>query len=189
MRNIVIALISTTLFWSCENGNDVSPLPQEFSIEGKILGHSTAFEQTVFDGGDDGNINVFNRSDKTLLLQSFKNGKDDSEGFWTIRINGIDIENLTLPYTLTGVEGSITWVDESVKSLQGLCSAADVICFYAGVGVDEVTITITNIENNTIRGSFKGRLFHIRLNPSVVRDTNDVTDVVDGQFNIRFQSK
>lgn len=189
MKNIVVALIGMTFFWSCENGNDASPLPAEFSIGGKITDYSAAYEQTVFDGGHDGNINVFNRSEKTLLIQSFKNSKDDTEGFWTIRINGLDIENLTLPYTLTGVEGSITWIDESVKNLQEQCSPVNILCFYSGVGVDEIQITITSIENETISGNFGGTLYHIRVNPSVIRDTDDAVEVLEGQFKIKFQTK
>lgn len=189
MKNVVMILICVILLWSCQNDDDGSPASSEFSIEAKIEDHSLSYEQTIFDGGSDGNVNVFNRVDKTLLLQSFKNGENDSEGFWTIRINEVDIENVTLPYNVTGVEGSITWVDESAKALQEPCSAADVICFYSGVGVDEVKITITSVENNTISGTFEGDLAHIRLNPNVIRDTDDIAEVVEGQFNIRFQTK
>ena len=121
-------------------------------------------------------------------MQSYKNGVDDRDGFWTIRINGVDIENLNIPYTLTGIEGSLTWVDESIKTLQGPCSRADVLCFYSGVGVDEVTITITSIENDVIHGTFEGRLYHILVNPTVTRDENDFVDVTNGSFSIRFQS-
>ncbi len=177
------------LLLSCQNDDNGSPTPSEFSIAAKIGNDTAEYEQTVFDGGSNGNVNVFNRTDKTLFLQSFKNGKDDSDGFWTIRFLGLDIENLTLPYTLTGVEGTVTWVDESVKKLQGPCAAPDVLCFYSGVGVDEVKITIDSIDNNTISGKFEGELYHIRANPSVVRDTNDLTEVVEGAFKIKFQTK
>lgn len=182
------ALVAVGLFWSCENDDSISPTPSGYSIKGTVEDNNLTYEQTIFDGGINGNVNVFNRSNKTLFLQSFKNGVDDSDGFWTIRITGLDIENLTLPYTLTGVEGSITWVDESVTSLQEPCSAADVICFYSGVGVDEVKITITEIEDATISGEFEGRFYHIRVNPTVIRDTNDMVEVLNGQFKIKFQT-
>ncbi len=190
IRNFAIVLLSAGLFLSCENDDNGSPpsLP-EFSIAAKIGNTTAEYEQTVFDGGSNGNVNVFNRTDKTLYLQVFKNGKDDSEGFWTIRFLGLDIENLTLPYSLTGVEGTVTWVDESVKNLQSPCAAPDILCFYSGVGVDEVKITIDKIENNTISGKFEGELYHIRVNPSVVRDTDDVTEIVEGTFTMKFQSK
>ena len=189
IRNFAIVLLAGHIFSSCQNDDNGSPLPPEFSIAAKIDNGAAGYEQTVFDGGSNGNVNVFNRSDKTLFLQSFKNGKDDSEGFWTLRINGVDIENITLPYNVTGVEGSVTWVDESVKKLQGPCAAPDVLCFYSGVGVDEVKITIDAIDNDVISGKFEGILYHIQVNPTVIRDTDDKAEVVDGAFTIRFQSK
>lgn len=186
---IIIWVIIGGLLLSCQNDDNGAPLPPEFAISAKIGDDYAEYEQTVFDGGSNGNVNVFNRMDQTLYLQVFKNGKDDSEGFWTIRFLGLDIENLTLPYSLTGVEGTVTWVDESVKNLQAPCAAPDVLCFYSGVGVDEVKITIDKIENNTISGKFEGELYHIRVNPSVVRDTDDVTEIVEGTFTMKFQSK
>ncbi len=188
MRTILWVMIGGLLL-SCQNDDNGSPLPPEFSISAKIGNDSADYEQTVFDGGSNKDINVYNPVDNTLLLQSFKNGKDDSEGFWTLRMYGVDIENLVLPYSLTGAEASISWVDESVKKLQAPCAAPDILCFYAGVGVDEVQITIEKIENNIISGKFEGKLYHIRINPTVIRDTNDVTEVVDGAFSIKFQSK
>ncbi|MDN5216004.1 hypothetical protein QQ020_28255 [Fulvivirgaceae bacterium BMA12] len=189
MKSIVMVFACVALLWSCQNDDDGSPVVSEFSIKGEVEGNTLPYKQTVFDGGTNGTVNVYNRADKTLLLQSFKNGENDSEGFWTIRINGVDIENLTVPYSLTGVEGIITWVDESAKALQEPCSAADVLCFYSGVGVDEVKITITSVEDGTISGEFEGKLYHIRVNPSVIRDTDDVVEVAGGQFKIRFQTK
>ncbi|UJH67795.1 hypothetical protein [Allomuricauda sp. SCSIO 65647] len=188
-RNIVIVLMVTGLFWSCQNDDDQSPQPPEFGIAGETLNTMSTYEQTVFNGGSNGDINVYNPMDKTLLLQSFKNGKDDSEGFWTIRINGVDIENQKLPYALTGVEGTITWVDESVKNLQAQCAAPDVLCFYSGVGVDEVKITIDSVDDSVITGKFEGKLYHITVNPSVIRDTDDMVEIVKGAFTIKFQTK
>ncbi len=189
MKSIVMVFLGAALLWSCQNDDDGSPVQSEFSIKGEVEGNTLPYKQTVFDGGTNGNVNVFNRTDKTLFLQSFKNGENDSEGFWTIRINGIDIENLTVPYSLTGVEGIITWVDESVKALQAPCAAPDVLCFYSGVGVDEVKITITSVENGTISGEFEGKLYHIQVNPTVIRDTDDVAEVIGGQFKVRFKTK
>ncbi|WP_422079924.1 hypothetical protein [Ulvibacterium sp.] len=189
IRNIAIVLIGATFFWSCQNDDNGSPPESRFSIAADISGGLASYDQTVFDGGHNGSVNVFNRTDKSLYLQSFKNGKNDSEGFWTIRINGVDIENLTLPHSLTGAEGSVSWVDESLKPLQQPCSQADVLCFYSGVGVDEVTVTITDIEDNVISGEFSGRLNHIRINPTVIRDTDDFVEVANGKFSIKYQSK
>ncbi len=188
MRNIITFLTGLLVLASCQNDDNGSPVVPEFMIAAEISDGAVDYEQTVFDGGSNGNINVFNRADRTLYLQSFKNGKDDLDGFLTIRLNGVDIETLTLPYSLTGVEGSVTWVDEAVKELQGPCAAPDVLCFYAGVGVDEVKVTITAIENNIISGNFEGKLYHIRVNPSVVRDENDIVEVVKGEFNIQFET-
>lgn len=189
MRNSIIGLMAISLFWSCQNDDNESPLPPEFGIAAEALNTMNTYEQTVFNGGSSGDINVYNTVDKTLLLQSFKNGKDDSEGFWTIRINGVDIENQKLPYSLTGVEGTITWVDESVKNLQGPCSAPDVLCFYSGVGVDEVKITIDSVDDHIITGKFEGKLYHITVNPTVIRDTNDMVEVAKGTFEIKFKTK
>lgn len=189
IRSIVIVLIGTITFCSCQNDDNGSPPEPQFSITAKISSDLASYDQTVFDGGNNGNVNVFNRSDRSLYLQSFKNGKNDSEGFWTIRINGVDIENLTLPYSLTGAEGSVSWVDESLKTLQQPCSQADVLCFYSGVGVDEVTVIITEVTDNVISGEFTGRLNHIRVNPTVIRDTNDFVEVANGKFSIKYQSK
>ncbi|MEM1338779.1 MAG: hypothetical protein AAF634_03510 [Bacteroidota bacterium] len=187
MRTIIWVILGGLLM-SCQNDDNGAPLPPEFEISATIGDDYVGYEQTVFDGGSNGSVNVFNRANNTLLLQSFKNGKDDSDGFWTIRTYGVDIENLVLPYALTGAEASISWVDESIKKLQVPCAAPDVLCFYSGVGVDEVKITIEKIENNTISGTFEGKLYHIRINPTVIRDTNDITEVVDGAFTIKFQS-
>lgn len=186
MKNSIIGIVGAALFLSCQNDDNGSPMEPEFVISAEIASGAVYYEQTVFDGGSNGSINVFNRSDRTLFLQTFKNGKDDVDGFLTIRMTGVDIENLSLPYSLTGVEGSVTWVDESVKELQGPCSAPDVICFYAGIGVDEVQITITAIENNNIEGTFEGKLHHIRVNPTVIRDENDTAEVLKGTFNMQF---
>lgn len=188
VTNFAIALVCSIIFLSCQDDDD-SPPPPQYSIAGEISDNLATYDQTVFDGGSNGNVNVFNRADKSLYLQVFKNSKDDSEGFWTIRINGVDIENITLPHTITGAEGSITWVDESIKDLQPPCQEADVPCFYAGAGVDEVGITITNMENEVITGEFEGRLYHIMFNPSVIRDTDDFVEVSNGKFSIKFQSK
>ncbi len=188
LKRLLFGLIGLSLFWSCQDDDNGTQLPPEFSITAKISNDIAEYEQTVFDGGSNGNVNVFNRLDKSLYLQVFKNGNDDSEGFWTIRVNGVDIEALTLPHTLTGAEGSISWVDEALKNLQQPCQEPDVLCFYSGVGVDEVEITITRIENDIISGEFSGRLNHIRVNPSVIRDTDDFVEVTDGSFSIRFQS-
>ncbi|MEO1012256.1 MAG: hypothetical protein AAFX53_13185 [Bacteroidota bacterium] len=188
-KSLVLAFMGSILFWCCQNDDNGLPQPPQFSITGNTANGTATYGQTVFDGGSNGNINVFDRTDRSLYLQTFKNGKDDLEGFWTIRINGLDIENLSTPYALTGVEGSITWVDESVKPLQQPCSAADVLCFYSGVGVDEVTITITEVEDGVISGTFKGSLYHIRVNPSVIRDTGDLVEVTEGSFSMRFTSR
>ncbi|MEM1257684.1 MAG: hypothetical protein AAGH81_04085 [Bacteroidota bacterium] len=187
MRTTMYLLIGT-LFLSCQNDDNGSTPTPEFGIGAETLDNISSYEQTVFDGGASGDINVYHPLDKTLLLQSFKNGKDDSEGFWTIRVNGVDIENLTLPYTLTGVEGSVSWVDESVKTLQNQCAAPDVLCFYSGVGVDEVMITLESVDNHIIMGQFEGKLYHITVNPSVIRDTSDVVEVVKGNFNINYET-
>lgn len=187
--NFAIGLVGAIILLSCQQNDDIPPRASAYLINGSVQSNSLSYKQTVFDGGSNDNINVFNRTDKTLYLQSFKNGVDDNDGFWTIRMNGIDIENLTLPYSLTGAEGSITWVDESIKKLQAPCASSDVLCFYSGVGVDEVEITINNIENDIITGEFKGTLNHIRVNPSVIRDTDDFVEVSNGKFSIKFQSK
>lgn len=92
-RNIVITFIGAVLLWACQNDDDGSPAPSEFSIKGKIDDNTVSYEQTIFDGGSNDNVNVFNRADKTLFLQSFKNGENDSEGLWTIRINDVLIVN------------------------------------------------------------------------------------------------
>lgn len=190
MRNsiILLILIKVALLLSACDDDDEKPLaPNTFSISAKIGNDAVEYNQTVFDGGVNGNINVFNRTDKTLYMQAFKNGIDDTDGFWTIRINDLDIENLNLPYTLTGIEGSVTWTDESIKVLQAPCTQPDVLCFYAGVGVDEVTITITEVANNTISGEFNGKLNHIQVNPTVTRDTKDFTEIVEGKFRMQYQ--
>ncbi len=189
MKNVIIVLVIAAVLWSCQNDDNETPVQAEFLIAAKVSNDIAEYEQTVFDGGSNGAVNVFNRSDKTLFLQSFKDGKDDGDGFWTIRIQGVDIENVTLPYTLTGVEGSVTWVDQSIKKMQAPCANPDVLCFYSGVGVDEVKITINEISDNNIIGKFEGKLYHIRVNPTVDRDPNDISEVVDGSFKIKFQTK
>ncbi|MEM1135476.1 MAG: hypothetical protein AAGI07_06510 [Bacteroidota bacterium] len=187
-RTILLILIKVALLLSSCDDEDEKPIaPDTFSISAKIGNDAAEYNQTVFDGGVNGNINVFNRTDKTLYLQAFKNGTDDTDGFWTIRINDLDIETLTLPYTLTGIEGSVTWTDESIKVLQAPCAQPDVLCFYAGAGVDEVTITITEVANNTISGEFNGKLNHIQVNPTVTRDTKDFTEIVEGKFRMQYQ--
>lgn len=187
-RFLMIMLSGLILMWSCQDDDKDMVVPPDLSITARIGETEIKYEQTVFDGGSNGAVNVYNRSDQTLFLQSFKNGIDDSMGFWTIRIQGLDIESLELPYTLQGVEGSVAWVDEKVKQLQGPCSREDVLCFYSGAGVDDVNIRIDKIENNIISGAFDGKLYHIRVNPSVIRDVDDFSEVVDGSFNIEFQS-
>ena len=190
MRNSIILLILinvTILLFSCKDEANEPLVPITFSISAKIANDAAKYEQTVFDGGVNGNVNVFNPTDKTLYLQTFKNGTDDTEGFWTIRLNGLDIENLILPYTLSGAEGSITWTDESIRELQAPCAKPDVWCFYAGVGVDEVTITITEVSNNTIVGEFDGMLNHVQVNPTVIRDTKDTAEIVEGKFTMQYR--
>ncbi|MEM1340277.1 MAG: hypothetical protein AAF634_17835 [Bacteroidota bacterium] len=185
-RKSILGLVLLGALFSCQNDDNASTPPSEFSIKANILQEEPEYEQTVFDGGSNGNVNVFNRADRTIYLSTFKNGTDDSEGFWTIRISDVDIEALNLPYTLTGTEGSVTWVDEAIQDLQGPCSAADVLCFYAGIGVDEVQITIDRVENNSISGSFAGKLYHIRVNPSVERDENDIVEIRQGTFKMKY---
>lgn len=183
---LLLYLNAILLFYSCDDGEKEPLVPISFSISAKIANENAEYSQTVFDGGTNGNVNVFNQIDKTLYLQTFKNGIDDSEGFWTIRLNNLDIENLTLPYTLTGIEGSVTWTDESIKELQAPCAQPDILCFYAGVGVDEVTITILEVSDNAISGEFNGMLNHVRVNPSVVRDLQDNAEIVEGKFKMQY---
>lgn len=183
--------IFSLLFFCClvfncsEDDGGVHTPPQGF-IAGEMNGVSVTYEQNVFDGGPNNDINVYNRTDQTLLLQANVDGIPSDDGIITLRMNGVNLDNLSLPYSLTGAEGSLTWVDASIKELQPQCEAPDVLCFYSGVGVDEVEISITDISNNTISGSFTGSLYHIQVNPSVIRDTQDVIDVVRGTFEMKF---
>ena len=185
---LILALAVSIL--SCNRDDDDDPIDppvnEDFLIDGTINNSSLNYAQTVFDGGTGGGTNVFYRSDRFMYLEAYKNGQDQTDGFWVIRINNVDIENLTLPHSLTGAEGSITWVDESVKPLKNVCASPDVLCFYAGVGVDEVDITITEIANNVISGEFSGILNHIQVNPTVDRDTDDFVEVTEGSFQIQY---
>lgn len=185
-KQFFLLLISLCIVFSCSEDDDNMPEPSQWSISGELNGISATYDQTVFDGGDNNDINVYNRTDQTLLLQGIVNGTSSEDGVITLRMNGVDLDNLNLPYSLTGAEGSIVWIDSSIQQLQPQCQAPDILCFYSGVGVDEVEITITNISNDTISGSFTGRIYHIQVNPSVIRDTQDFIDVVNGAFEMRF---
>ncbi|WP_422106591.1 hypothetical protein [Winogradskyella sp.] len=185
-KYIFSLLFFCCLVFSCSEDDGGVPTPSQGFISGEMNGVSVTYEQNVFDGGPNNDINVYNRTDQTLLLQANVDGIPSDDGIITLRMNGVDLDNLSLPYSLTGVEGSLTWVDASIKALQPQCEAPDVLCFYSGVGVDEVEISITDISNNTISGSFTGSLYHIQVNPSVIRDTQDVIDVVRGTFEMKF---
>ena len=174
---------------SCSLDGYTPPYENPFHIKAIVENKEVIYEQTVFNGGENSNINVFNQQDKTLYLQVFKNGINDEDGFFTIRVLNVDIENLTLPYKLTGVEGSVSFVDSTIRELQAPCSNPDVLCWYSGVGVDEVEITITEIKDNVISGEFKGIMYHILTNPSVIRDTDDSVEVVNGIFCMKYISK
>lgn len=187
IKNQIFALTILAALWSCKNDDEAPVAPQLF-ISGEFENSSLQYEQTVFDGGSNGVINTFSKLDKTTTLQTFKNGTDNSDGFWTIRIVNIDIENLNLPYVLKSDEGTISWIDESARGLQPPCSAPDVICFYSGIGEDEIEITITEIKDGIIKGDFEGRLFHHRFNPTYTKDMNDYVDISEGSFSIRYQA-
>lgn len=188
IRTITVGLILTTTLLSCKN-DDNAELPPllEFGIVAETLNSMVMYEQTVFNG-EMGDINVYDPTSKILLMQSFKNGRDASEGFWTIRINGVDIHNQAFPYELKGVEGTIGWVDESIKKMQSPCAVPDVLCVYYGVGVDEVKITIDSVDSNIIAGKFEGKLYHVQVNPTLTRDPNDMVEVTEGSFKINYTS-
>ena len=187
IRNQIFALIGLTILWSCKNDDEASVEPQLF-ISAEFQNSSLKYEQTVFDGGVNGFINTFSKLDKTTNLQTFKNGTDNTDGFWTIRMVNIDIESLNLPYVLKSDEGTISWIDESAKGLQPPCSAPDVLCFYSGVGENEIEMTITEVQDGIITGEFEGRLFHHRFNPTYTKDLNDYVDISKGSFSIQYQS-
>ena len=191
IRNVIMLFALILSLCACSNDVDVVfPLPQlpELFISSSADGTTVNFSQTIFDGGSNGLINTFNAQDLITTLQTYKNGLDNSDGFWTIRMVNIDIEDISLPYTLQNDQATISWIDESVKNLQQPCSAPDVICFYSGIGTNEITLTITSVENNIIKGVFSGRLYHYQFNPTFTKDLNDFIDISEGQFSILYNA-
>ncbi len=180
-----LPVIGFVFFLSCNDDDDGAIEPALF-ISGDVENLALIYSQTIFDGGSNNAINTFSKQDKTTTLQTFKDGEESPDGFWTIRMVNLDIEALDLPYTLQSDEGAISWIDESVKELQSPCSAADVLCFYSGIGEDEMQITITAVKDGMIEGNFNGRLFHYTINPTITKDEGDFIDVSNGKFVIRY---
>ncbi|BFP42793.1 hypothetical protein FGF1_36380 [Flavobacteriaceae bacterium GF1] len=181
----VVLLVGLLFLWACNNDDDGAIAP-EFFISGDTQNTTLTYEQTIFDGGSNNAINTFSKADKTTTLQTFREKVESPDGFWTIRMVNLDIEELNLPYTLKRDEGTISWIDESIKELQSSCSRADVLCFYAGIGDEEVKITISSVENGIVEGHFTGRLFHYTINPTVTKDENDFIEVSQGKFVVRY---
>ncbi len=186
---MIIMLSVTFVFYSCQNDDGSDASTTSLGISSDVLNTSVFYEQTIFNGGANGNINVFNSTDNTIYLQSYRNGSDETDGYWSIPMTNVDLNNIALPYTLQGSEGAVSWVDNTVKSFQQSCSDPATLCFYNGTTErDEVEIRIIKIENNIIEGTFSGRIYHITINPTVIRDTNDYVDIENGIFSVRFQS-
>ena len=181
----ILLLIGLLFDSSCKNDDDVTEMP-EFFISSDVQSMTLLYEQKIFDGGSNTAINTFSKQDRSTTLQTFKDGVESADGFWTIRMVNLDIEELDLPYTLKSDEGTISWIDESVKELQSSCSRPDVLCFYSGIGEEEVEITITAVHEDTIEGNFNGRLFHYTINPTITKDEDDFIDISDGKFVIHY---
>lgn len=172
------------LFSSCSN-DDNHNAPAVFEISASIDGREVGYVQTP----NETNLvnNNYLENVRELRLVVFRNGTDDKEGYWSIRITGVDLDNIEVPYTLKSKQGYISWEDTGVKEFnEPTCSRLDVICLYGGESGDGPEINILDITNNQIRGAFSGRLNRFTVGPSVVEDPNDFVQVTQGRFAIEY---
>lgn len=187
-KHFGIVVLCALVLVSCSN-DDNGADPPEFFISAELEGSDVKYAQTVFDGGVSEDINVFDPDHHTISMQAYKNSTDYTDGYWTIRLLDVDIENINTPYTLKDDEAIIGWMDESIKQPRPECEPGDILCFYSGAGITEIEITINKVENSIITGVFRGKLFHVRVNPTVIKDPNDMVEIVDGAFSIQYRIK
>lgn len=188
LKRFGIVVLGVLVFGSCST-NDNGADPPEYFISAGLEGSDVKYAQTVFDGGVSEDVNVFDPDYHTISMQAYQNSTDYTDGYWTIRLLDVDIENINTPYTLKDDEAIIGWMDKSIKQPRPECESGDVLCFYSGAGVAEIEVTINEVKNNTIIGVFQGTLFHVRVNPTVIKDPNDGIEIVDGAFSIQYRIK
>ncbi len=187
-KPFAFAVLSVFVMASCNN-DDNGADPPEFFISAELDGNTVKYAQTVFDGSVSDDINVFDPDHHTISMQAYQNSTDYTDGYWTIRLLDVDIENINTPYTLKDNEAIIGWMDKSIKQPRPECEPGDILCFYSGTGTAEIEITINEVKNNIITGVFQGNLFHVRINPTVIKDPNDSVEIVDGAFSIQYRIK
>ncbi|MEM1340278.1 MAG: hypothetical protein AAF634_17840 [Bacteroidota bacterium] len=180
-------LFILSLLCSC-TGDDDQNQSQVFEISGRIDTKDVGYLQTPIVAHLVHNNYLENVRELRLVV--FKNGTDDKERYWSIRITGVDLDRIETPYTLGPKEAYMRWRDTDAKMFgDPTCSRSDVICLYGGESGNHYELVISEITNDQIVGSFSGKLNRFTFGPTVVEDSNDFIKVTNGRFRIQYTRK
>ncbi|MEM1135535.1 MAG: hypothetical protein AAGI07_06805 [Bacteroidota bacterium] len=186
MKNLIKYFVLLLLL-SC-NSEVVDPV-SNFStfIQGEVNGELSNLPQIDLE-----NVNTSNTyflKAKQTWLEAYESNQGIADGYWQIRLSGLDILNLTLPYTASEAEASVSWYDNDViKINDDRCQGLDQGCSFMGSSAENVQVIITNIEDKFIVGEFSGRLFLTGTGFGSFKDESKYVDVSKGAFKIRFRT-
>ena len=159
----------------------------EFYIEGELDGKLLRYRQINYEY-----TNVSNKyfiDHKQTWLQAYTDSIAENQGYWTIRISGIDIRNQELPYTLQESEGGIAWYDQRIDALienNPNCQGNDSGCTFR-LSAGENNITLTSNESNILEGIFSGKAIIGGTGFTPYHDESMFHDIVNGKFRIKYR--
>jgi len=158
----------------------------DFFIEGEIDGELLCYRQINYEWT---NIsNKYFKDYQETWLQAY-NDSLDYEGAWRIRIHDMNIETIDLPYTLKESEGSVRWYDSRVDMIiknTEFCQGIDNGCTFF-LRPDRGEITITQVADQIIEGTFEGRAILVRTGFTPGQDENLYHDIENGSFRIKYR--
>lgn len=193
-HDLLIILIMTCVMTSCSdeivsNAKTTDFVPSvhdyQFFIEGEIEDKRLHYKQIDYEW-----TNVSNKyfiDEQETWLQAYTDSID-SEGSWRVRIHGLDIEALELPYTLLETEGSIRWYDSRVDLIiasTDFCQGIDNGCLFA-LSPQRGNIAITSVDNEIIQGCFEGTAIIVRTGFTPGEDQSLYHEIENGRFRIRY---
>jgi hypothetical protein len=162
-------------------------LNYEFFIEGVLDEKMLRYRQINYES-----TNVSNKyfiKYKETWLQAYTDSIAENQGYWIIRISGIDIRNQELPYTLQESEGGIGWYDQRIDALienNPNCQGVDSGCTFR-LSAGENNITLTSNENNILEGVFSGKAIIGGTGLTPYHDESMFHDIVNGKFRIKYR--
>ncbi len=161
----------------------------EYFIEGTVDGKLLRYRQINYEWTNVSNKYFINH--KETWLEAYSDSIAEIQGHWYIRIHGLDIRNMELPYTLKESEGSIGWYDQRIDAIienNPNCQGIDSGCSFV-LRSGENNITLTASENNIIEGVFSGRLVIIGTGFTPYTDESLFHDIKNGKFRIKYREE